>query len=191
MFGFKLGHFGNTYAQAIMIQALVSSDISLSVLTYCDLATALALSGTDQSSWVMFSACQGRFYHVVRWLRSRVEYLVSQYEIASEDIIWIYKRPHRLRKKCSKEFEALEMYRACCLSLHGSYAMAIQKAFTVEPAMKCLLGRLVFALEMVRETDLQRSAYWQEWIEDANRFFFELLDQTACEAMERVLARMV
>ena len=149
----------------------MSSEILFALSTYSNHADALAMPAINQSSWVLFCTCQGRFYHVVLWLHSRVQCLVSRYQIASQSIAWIDEED--TDEHDSDASDALEMYGAYCQSLHCSYAMAIQRAFMVEPAVQCLLGHLVFALEMVRETDVHR-------MEDADLFFLDLLHERVC-----------
>ena len=79
-------------------------------------------------------------------------------------------------------FDDLELHRGYCRSLHCSYALTVQRAFVAEPVLQGLLGTLVFALEMVRESEV-------EWMRDADHFFRDLLGVRVCEAIEAVLVR--
>ena len=66
----------------------------------------------------------------------------------------------------------------------STYGLADQRAFIEEPAIQALLGSLVFALEMVRGSEV-------EGMRDADLFFLDLLSVRVCEAIESVLVRSV
>ena len=50
--------------------------------------------------------------------------------------------------------DEIEMHRGYCQSLHCSYAFTVQVAFSAEPMLQNSLGVLVFALEMVTESEV-------------------------------------
>ena len=158
---------------------LVSADIALTLSMYCNHDAAAALFATGQREWTMFSLCMGRYYHVTLWLSGRVRYFVSAYEMACEDIAWIDEDVDEDDPVADDE---IEMHRGYCQSLHCSYAFTVQVAFSAEPMLQSSLGDLVFAFEMVTESEVER-------LRDADQFFFDLLGHRVRDGLDRVLSR--
>ena len=146
---------------------------------YCSHDAAVALFATGQREWTMFSLSMGRYYHVALWLSGRVRYFVSAYEMACGDIAWI---DEDLDEDDPVADDEIEMHRGYCQSLHCSYAFAVQVAFSAEPMLQSSLGDLVFALEMVTESEVER-------LRDADQFFFDLLGHRVRDKLDSVLSR--
>ena len=166
-----------------MVQALLSTASTVPALSICsDHSTALAMAGADRKAWWMFCASKGKFYHVALWLLCRVRHLVMEYECSCQSIAWI-----DIDDNDGHDEEALNdlgLHRGLCRSLYSTYACAVQTAAITEPDLQGWLGELVFALEMVTESEM-------EGVRDADLFFLDLLSERVCESLESVLVRFV
>ena len=158
---------------------LASAGIALNLSMYCSHDAAVALFATGQREWTMFSLSMGRYYHVALWLSGRVRYFVSAYEMACGDIAWI---DEDLDEDDPVADDEIEMHRGYCQSLRCSYAFSVQIALCAEPMLQNSLGVLVFALEMVTESEVEQ-------LRDADQFFFDLLGHRVRDGLDRVLSR--
>ena len=106
-----------------------------------------------------------RYWHVSKWLLSKVRSIVSAYDLACRGISWTDSDD----EPDEEMLDILGLHRAVCGSLYCDYSFVLQKAFTAEPILVSpMLGSLVFALEIVTEIEIQfqRDADMCSWISD-------------------------
>ena len=118
---------------------------------------------------------------MVLWLSDRVRYIVEAYLLACQNVAWIDTDVEGAEEVAEAE-DQLEVHRVACQSLYSTYASSIQVAAQAEPLLSSSLGDLVFALEMIEESEVVYLRY-------ADLFFFlELLTRHAIGELDRALS---
>ena len=139
-------------------------DVALTLSVFCGHDTVIALFGSGRREWASFSSSRGRYYHVVLWLSGRVRYIVEAYLLACQNVAWIDIDVEG-EEEVEEAEDQLEVHRVACQSLYSTYASRVQIAASAEPWLSSSLGDLVFALEMVTESEVV-------FLRDADQFFW-------------------